>query len=201
MGALLSVEKRPTALAVLLVVLTLYLLRPRALRADADAEGTTGAAASRRAPSASGAIAVAATDLLLVLERGVPPRVLRAAADALLRIAATADVYLIVQLDVDDDGREAETLAALEAAGLFGAGRCDRRKVIFCMTEDGRGAICRQLEPGTHIETSAKVVRYLGPHLNRVVHVEVGRGGGSSLQPSTLAEACALLEQPIAQRA
>ena len=57
-------------------------------------------------------------------------------------------------------------------AGVFGAGVCDRRKAMFCCTEDGRGAISRQLAPEVHVDTSAKVLTYLGPHLPKVVYVD-----------------------------
>ena len=57
-------------------------------------------------------------------------------------------------------------------AALIGRGgaphRCDRRKLIFCNTEDGRSAIVRQLAPAVHLDTSPKVLQYLAPHV-RVV--------------------------------
>ena len=40
---------------------------------------------------------------------------------------------------------------------------------MFCATEDGRGAICRQLEPSMHIDTSSKIAAYLAPHVPSVV--------------------------------
>ena len=60
----------------------------------------------------------------------------------------------------------------LLAAGLPAAdGGCDRCKALFCATEDGRSAIVRQLSPAVHLDTSPKVLLYLAPHLQRVVHV------------------------------
>ena len=42
---------------------------------------------------------------------------------------------------------------------------------MFCCTESGRGAMCRQLEPAVHIDSSAQVVQYLAPHLQQLVFV------------------------------
>ena len=50
---------------------------------------------------------------------------------------------------------------------------------MFCCTESGRGAICRQLEPSVHIESSPQIVQYLAPHLPQLVFVN---GAGQSLQ-------------------
>ena len=47
---------------------------------------------------------------------------------------------------------------------------------MFCSTEDGRGAMIRQLAPATHVDTSPKVLRYLAPHLPRVVYVSPSGG-------------------------
>ena len=43
---------------------------------------------------------------------------------------------------------------------------------MFCCTESGRGAICRQLEPSVHIDSSPIVVEYLAPHLSKLVLVD-----------------------------
>ena len=54
-------------------------------------------------------------------------------------------------------------MAALSAAGVFGPGACDRRKALVCATEDGRAAICRQLSPAAHLDTSRKARGRLAP--------------------------------------
>ena len=52
---------------------------------------------------------------------------------------------------------EAAVLVALEAAGAFEEGVCDQRKCLFCTTEMGRSAMCRQLMPALHMDTSVAV--------------------------------------------
>ena len=98
--------------------------------------------------------------------------------EAARELASRASVYLITQLPADSDELEARVLAELARAGLFEHGGCDRRKAMFCCTEDGRGAMCRQLAPAVHFDTSRKVLQYLLPHVPRVYHVGGGGGGG-----------------------
>ena len=50
---------------------------------------------------------------------------------------------------------------------------------MFCCTESGRGAMCRQLDPAVHVDSSAQVVQYLAPHVPEVVHVSAA---GCSVQ-------------------
>ena len=83
----------------------------------------------------------------------VPPE----AAQALRSLAAGAAVHLVTQLPRDTDELERQVMAALDAAGVFGAGGCDRRRAIFCSTEDGRGSIVRQLAPA---RTSTRARRW-----------------------------------------
>ena len=116
-------------------------------------------------------VSIATVGTLIDFDRSTP-RLLPGAVAALLRIAQTADVYLITTLPEDSDEVEAATCETLSAAGVFGTGACDRCKALFCATEDGRCAITRQLEPAVHVDVSPKVLQYLAPHVPRVVYVE-----------------------------
>ena len=62
-------------------------------------------------------------------------------------------MHLVTQLPRDTDELERQVMAALDAAGVFGAGGRDRRRAIFCSTEDG-GSIVRQLAPALHDESA-----------------------------------------------
>merc|ERR1712066_831365 len=111
----------------------------------------------------------------------------------LLTLAAQADVYLITQLPTDTDELEEATRSALAEAQIFGEGRCDACKALFCVTEDGRAAMTRQILPTTHIDTSVKVLQYIAPHVTGAVCVNVDRPAISTTKGSiqgvtTLAE-------------
>ena len=138
-------------------------------------------------------MSVSTVGVLLDFDAG-RPRLLPDATAALLRIAKRADVYLVTTLPEDSDALEAATLEAMASSGLFAEGGCERCKAIFCSTEDGRSAIARQLSPAVHVDTSAKVLLYLAPHLQRVVLVHpsgtppAGAAGASVMCARSLAE-------------
>ena len=160
MLALLNLANRPALVAIVLVLLCWLLLRPRPPR---TARRTPSAGASAGA-AASGARAVSvSTPGVLLSFRGGAPVVDDAAVAALLTLAATCDIYLVTQLESDSDAQEEAVMAALSAAGVFGPGACDRRKALVCATEDGRAAICRQLSPAAHLDTSRKARGRLAP--------------------------------------
>lgn len=163
------------------------------------------------------------------------PRVIPGALRAIKDLAAVVDVYLVTTLPVDSDALEAEAMAALTDAGVFGdcgcaaphsrprvrrdcslplaprqlssgathTRRCDRRKVLFSSTEDGRCAMVRQLSPSTHIDTSPKVLQYVAPHVPRAVYVHAQRlplptPKGIIIPVASLAEYVALGHPPAA---
>jgi hypothetical protein len=179
-GALLR-EYRPFLVAFIAIVLCWLLLNPRRKppgggnnnqgQQNHGAGGASSAAGSRS--SSRGPVLSLSTVGTLIKFQGRVPQLMTEAAAALLRAAARADVHLITTLPDDSDDLERATMACLEAGGLFdgrtGGAKCDRRKVVFCATEDGRSAIVRQLAPAVHLDTSAKVLGYLQPHLPRVI--------------------------------
>ena len=160
-------------IAVIAICIFYLLLRPRNKPQGAHAQQQQGSErqGARSAPSRGPAVSVSTVGTVLTYVDG-QPQLLPGAAAALRRIAETTDIYLVTQLPEDLDALEEATLEALSSAGVFGAGACDRRKAMFCSTQDGRSAICRQLAPAVHIDTSAAVLTYLAPHLPRVVYVD-----------------------------
>ena len=168
-------EYRPFLVALIAVALFWLLLKPRHKPPGSERTNQQGgsAAASGSKGSSKGPMLSISTVGTLIEFRGRVPQLLPGAAAALLQIAARADVYLVTTLPEDSDELEQATLECLEAAGLFGPAGvgCDRRKAMFCVTEDGRGAIARQLTPAVHLDTSAAVIGYLQPHLPRVIYV------------------------------
>ncbi|EOD13542.1 hypothetical protein EMIHUDRAFT_451977 [Emiliania huxleyi CCMP1516] len=196
--ALLNLANRPALVAIVLVLLCWLLLRPRPPR---TARRTPSAGASAGA-AASGARAVSvSTPGVLLSFRGGAPVVDDAAVAALLTLAATCDIYLVTQLESDSDAQEEAVMAALSAAGVFGPGACDRRKALVCATEDGRAAICRQLSPAAHLDTSRKVASYLAPHVPSVVLIGADPPGGASSSAPPSVESCRSLVDYVAARA
>jgi hypothetical protein len=92
------------------------------------------------------------------------------ALNALARLAAWADVYLITSC-VPSDEAETAVRAALVSAGVLSVPGIDARRILICSTKMGCSAMCRQIEPVLHIESSAEVVEALAPHLPHVALV------------------------------
>ncbi len=171
---------RPVVVAILAIVVVIALLRPRNKPTQPLADGGTQDSAGQLGGSSSSSARVTArgpgfslstVGTLLEFREG-EARLLPGAVDALRRICAVADVYLVTQLPKDTDELEVATLEVMTRAGVFEPGACERHKSMFCSTEDGRGAMIRQLAPATHVDTSPKVLRYLAPHLARVVYMD-----------------------------
>ena len=181
-------QRRELVIALLLLLFTFYLLKAKP---HERAQPTNSHQQSQRRGRRS--LCICTNRLIVNLQPGAAPIIIKKALDQLINLSATSDVYLITQLDVDSDAREKEVMAALVAANLFGPDRLDRRKLLFCATEDGRCAICRQLEPTVHIETSSKVATYLAPHLHRVLLVQPGATSPEQQLSSMLTEAHVIL--------
>lgn len=167
---LLGPQAKPVLVAVIAIVICLLLFRPRRKPVGQQTRAGAAEGSSSKAAGRGPALCLSTVGTLIEFRERVP-QLLPGAATALLRIAERTDVYLVTTLPEDSDELEAGVLCALEAGGLFGVGGCDRRKAMFCTTEDGRSAIARQLTPAVHVDTSTKVVQYLAPHLQRVVFV------------------------------
>lgn len=186
-------QARPIVVAIVAIALCLLLFRPRRKPQQPRPGAASSATGSAAGSSSRGpAVSVSTRGVLLEYDAG-SPRLLPGAAEALLRIASTADVYLVTTLPEDSDALEAATLEAMASGGLFADGGCERCKALFCATEDGRSAIARQLSPAAHIDTSPKVLQYLAPHLARVVYVHAA-GATLEAAPSSMVSARSLAE-------
>ena len=75
------------------------------------------------------------------------------ALEPLFLLSSRHQIFLVTQLPADSDALEAAVMTLLDGAGVFADGRCDRRKAMFCCTESGRSAMCRQLEPQVHMDS------------------------------------------------
>jgi len=169
----LILKQRPILIALIIISICLLLLRPRKKPSAQQGTGQEANACPSSAQPRKRSLSISTVGVLLDFHGGAP-QMIAAAAEALASLAEQADIYLITQLEQDTDAQEAAVLAVFEAAGIFGPGRCDRRKVLFCATEDGKGAMCRQLAPNAHVDTSSKVLGYLAPHVPQVVMVGQG---------------------------
>mmetsp|Transcript_70169 Transcript_70169/g.116567 ORF Transcript_70169/g.116567 Transcript_70169/m.116567 type:complete len:202 (-) Transcript_70169:431-1036(-) len=176
--ALLNGNVRPIIIALIILTICCCLIRPIKPATSQAQQSEVACMNNNGRAKQQSAVSISTCGVLLNFHGGVPV-LISDAIDALFTLATRAEVYLITQLDNDSDAQEDAVLAALEAAGVFGTGRCDRRRTIFCTTEDGRCAICRQLAPSTHVDTSSKVTQYLGPHIPKVVLVSAA-GASSS---------------------
>ena len=173
----------PVLIAIIAVAIAFFLLSGlrKPARAAADSNNNNSAAARGGARAAAGGKPMVSVSGGCVVRFGAGgPHVPPEAAQALRSLAAGAAVHLVTQLPRDTDELERQVMAALDAAGVFGAGGCDRRRAIFCSTEDGRGSIVRQLAPALHVDESAKVVSYLAPHVPRVVKIGASLAAASS---------------------
>ena len=174
---------RPVVVALLAIVVVIVLLRPRNKPVRPPGEGGVHNSLGQQGSSSSSSVrlttrgpafSLSTVGTLLEFREG-RVQLIPGAANALRRISAVADVFLITQLPKDTDELETATLETMARAGLFDAGACERHKTMFCSTEDGRRAMVRQLAPAIHLDTSPKVLRYLAPHLARVVYVDPTR--------------------------
>jgi len=174
---------RPVVVALLAIVVVILLLRPRNKPVRPPGEGGvhnspgqqgTSSSSSVRLTTRGPAFSLSTVGTLLEFREG-RVQLIPGAVDALRRISAVADVFLVTQLPKDTDELETASLETMARAGLFDAGACERHKTMFCSTEDGRRAMVRQLAPAIHLDTSPKVLRYLAPHLARVVYVDPTR--------------------------
>ena len=195
---LVPAKARPLLVAIIAIVICLLLLRPRRKATTPRAAGRTQPAG--RAHTAGGSsihsvdsnrVKTSISTVGVLLEfRDNRPHLLPGAAAALRELVARANasVYLVTQLPADSDELEEAVSDELKRAGIFGGeGACDARKVMYCCTEDGRGAICRQLAPAVHLDTSHKVLEYLAPLLPRVYLVgDAGASSASSSRSATL---------------
>lgn len=90
-------------------------------------------------------------------------------ADALRALATMFELFIVMR--VPDDESESAVLAALDRAAIFGPGKLDRRKIVFCETEGGRASVARQLEPQLHVDESSTVVASLQRFMHLVALV------------------------------
>jgi len=178
---------RPLLIAVVLILIVTLLLRP--VREPPRAAGAACSSSQSTGTPPRQAVSISTSGVLLEFRAG-SPQLLPDAIAALVALASRADIYLITQLEQDSDAQEKAVLELLDGSGIFASGRCDRRKVVFCSTEDGRGAICRQLEPSTHIDTSPKIATYLTPHVHTVVLI----GSSASPTPPNVSTASSLAQ-------
>eukprot|EP00908_Phaeocystis_cordata_P022855 Transcript_5263.p1 GENE.Transcript_5263~~Transcript_5263.p1 ORF type:complete len:219 (-),score=83.51 Transcript_5263:60-716(-) len=177
--------RRPVVVALLVIAICFVLLRPR--RKPQRPSSTQGAGSSSNAAAAPKqklpALSLSTRDILLEFANG-SPQLKQVALEPLFRLCSRHQVFLVTQLPVDSDELEAAVVALLEGAGVFAEGRCERRKAMFCCTEAGRGAMCRQLGPAVHIDTSAQVVQYLAPLPDGPQQLVFVSAAGDSLQPA-----------------
>ncbi|EFA85040.1 splicing factor [Heterostelium album PN500] len=82
--------------------------------------------------------------------------------DTLLRLASTADLYLLTQ--ITDDNEEEMVINLLKSYGIFEAG-LNPHKVLFCSTTQGRAHIARHLESILHIDDDLTALTMLKPHV------------------------------------
>lgn len=113
-------------------------------------------------------------------------------ATALLgQLAQLYDIYLIVHMTSEDERAQINDLLA--NAGLTEKGCIDRRKILYCSTEEGKIHMIRHIEPQTHVEggweldDGEDIVRKLRPFVSKLVWV-ITRRRRSSFNQAKLKE-------------
>lgn len=101
---------------------------------------------------------------------GFSLRIAPGSLEALRRLAAYGDLYLITS-EVTSDDAEKAVRGALEREGILAIDGIDKRKLLMCSSKMGRVAMCRQIEPEVHIDSAADLVAQLAPHLPLVALV------------------------------
>uniref|UniRef100_A0A7S4C0J9 Uncharacterized protein n=1 Tax=Chrysotila carterae TaxID=13221 RepID=A0A7S4C0J9_CHRCT len=175
-GTLLNLiaANRPFLLALLICAIAYVLFRTPREAPPPSGDNSQPSGALTPTPSSSvqkrETLSLATSGVILYWEN-MKPKLRPGAAEGLFQLCSFSDVYLITTLPQDADDCEESVMALFTQAGFFEPGRIERHKALFCTTEDGRGAMCRQLTPATHVDTSATVAAYLLPHLPMVVQV------------------------------
>lgn len=179
-------SNRSSLYALAAAVLVAFLLR----RPPPQNAGVNEGAAQGKATKSRPRITLSTTQSVFFAQ-GAPTFELAAGAlDALRKLAAHADVYLITS-HIASDGEEAALRAALERAGVADLPGFDARKILVCRTAMGRSAMCRQIEPSLHIDAAAEVAEALAPHLPHVAlvsHQPAVRARENMLFASSLGE-------------
>ncbi|KAJ3192676.1 hypothetical protein HK101_006159 [Irineochytrium annulatum] len=75
-------------------------------------------------------------------------------------------VHLIALVSSDREQEQIKEL--LTSSGLFRAG-LDRRRVLFCESDEGKFHIVRHIDPHTHVDADDECIRKLHPFLPRII--------------------------------
>ena len=96
--------------------------------------------------------------------------------DCALALSLAAHVFLVVQLDRNEDTEKAKKDFIQMAKNVVGrsVAGVPTQRVLFCGTRIGRVAIARQLKPDLLIETDLSVVHQLVKHVRSCVLVQYG---------------------------
>ncbi|KAI7870126.1 hypothetical protein BDF14DRAFT_1774926 [Spinellus fusiger] len=101
------------------------------------------------------------------------------AAILLLKLAQAHEVYLIIHIHSDEERHQIQQL--LENAGLVSPHHIDKRRILFCSTEQGKIHLIRHIEPNVHIEggweldDGEDIVRKVRPFVNKLIWVMTRR--------------------------
>eukprot|EP01069_Polyplicarium_translucidae_P009363 Polyplicarium_translucidae@DN3311_c1_g1_i1.p6 len=86
----------------------------------------------------------------------------------LLALCEAAELFIVAQVESDDD--EKDIMATLESCGAFLAG-LQKHRVMFGSTAAGRVSMVRQLQPFAHLEGNPAAVAQLKDKVSNVVRV------------------------------
>ena len=151
--AIVPPQSRPVVVAIIAVLVCVLLLRPRVKpaggRAGQGEANNLRGHAGNAAPLSRPATSISTVGTLVEFRDG-QPTILPNAADALKRIASTADLFLVTQLPVDSNELENATIVAMANAGIIGADG-------YVQPENGTGPI----PPLRLIEAEPRVLQVL----------------------------------------
>ncbi|KAG5457422.1 MAG: hypothetical protein BJ554DRAFT_2572 [Olpidium bornovanus] len=95
-------------------------------------------------------------------------------------LAAAYELYLVTVVGSEEEAQHVQW--GLEQSGLYDSPppALDRRRVLFCKTEQGKSHIVRHVEPLVHVDANRQVAEGLARFVKHVVLVQKAGGGGGT---------------------
>jgi len=131
--------------------------------------------------------AKAATDTVEEPLRSKSFEVISSGVGALLKLITQNDVYLITQVETDEEEHEIRRL--LDETGILWAG-LSLQKVLFSQTAEGRVHMSRQLDTHFHIDDNPEVISMLKAFVPQLLYITKDRkSAAAQLADSNIATA------------
>ncbi|KAI8390978.1 uncharacterized protein BYT42DRAFT_555077 [Radiomyces spectabilis] len=128
------------------------------------------------------------------------------ATTLLSRLSQLYDVYLLISVGSKEEQDQIQHL--LDHAGLIGSDGLDKRKILFCSTEEGKIHIVRHVEPYMHVEGGGELddggnsVKKLQPFVPKLLWIATrGKYKEADKSASNIEVTDHILKSSLARRA